>query len=288
MTAEKRLALLDNLPPVLRDRDQWVLWRAEEVDGRRTKVPYQALAPDRRASSTDAKTWASYREARALYSAGAADGIGFVFSSGDPYVGIDIDACVLRGLVSPLASELIGRAGSYAEVSPSGTGIHIIVRGNLPQAVKTREIEMYSAGRYFTCTGALAGNCRGITDASELLAELVERYGSRIRPAELRAVKRVEVSQDRIRGLLRGPLRDVWDRQDARLLHADGTPDLSRHDARLAVGALSAGWSEGEAAWLISAFRAKVGSDKIQRNYQYLARTMAYARAAVTENGRGL
>ncbi len=80
-----------SVPDDLSERDQWVLWRSEERNGRTTKVPYQAGR--RRASSTDPKTWASFdavatewRNSPAWYS-----GLGFVFSVIDPFCGIDLD-----------------------------------------------------------------------------------------------------------------------------------------------------------------------------------------------------
>jgi primase-polymerase (primpol)-like protein len=44
--------------------------------------------------------------------------------------------------------------GSYAEVSPSGTGVKVFVRGKLPPGRRRKgQIEMYDRGRFFTTTG---------------------------------------------------------------------------------------------------------------------------------------
>src|SRR5262249_24440997 len=59
----------------------------------------------------------------------------------------------------PWALEIINTLDSYTELSPSGTGIHIIVRGSLP--LGRRQVNggehtgfgLYDAGRYFTMTG---------------------------------------------------------------------------------------------------------------------------------------
>jgi hypothetical protein len=40
-----------------------------------------------------------------------------------------------------------------AEISPSGTGLHIFVRGSLAWAIKGSGIEVYSEGRYMAVTG---------------------------------------------------------------------------------------------------------------------------------------
>ena len=84
----------------------------------------------RTASSTDPATWSSFDEVVTAYEAGGFDGIGFVFTKGDPYCGIDLDDCrdPSRVRSRPWAQAIIDELASYTEVSPSGTGVHIIVR----------------------------------------------------------------------------------------------------------------------------------------------------------------
>ena len=86
--------IVENIPERLTERRQWVNWRLEERDGKRTKVPY-TRGTLRRASSTDLMTWRTFSEALAAYEAGepSYDGIGFVFCSADPFAGIDLDDC---------------------------------------------------------------------------------------------------------------------------------------------------------------------------------------------------
>jgi putative DNA primase/helicase len=156
-TATKDNAGVDfeNVPAELKNRRQWVVWRYEVRDGKRTKILYNArnAAP---ASSTDLETWVYFGDAVQTLENGGWDGIGFAFSSGDPYAGIDLD-----DVRDPETGEIEERAqrvinafdGSYMEVSPSGTGVHIITRGKVPKAVKLDWIEAYSRERYFTVTG---------------------------------------------------------------------------------------------------------------------------------------
>jgi len=148
----------ENVPAELTERPQWVCWRLEERDEKLTKVPYTP-GTLYRASSTDLMTWSTFDEAMDAYERGEPpyDGIGFVFSSGDPYVGIDLDKCrnPESGDIAPWAQEILNRVGdAYAEISPSGTGIHIIVCGTVRSGGMRRgPVEMYSRGRYFTITG---------------------------------------------------------------------------------------------------------------------------------------
>ena len=150
-----------NIPESLTERPQWVCWRLETRDDKPTKVPYTP-GTLRRASSTDLMTWwKPFPEALAAYerSEPPYDGIGFVFSSADPFVGIDLDDCrnPESGEISPWAQKILGRVQEgYIEASPSGTGIHIIVRGAVRDGgIRKGKVEMYSRGRFFTITGEI-------------------------------------------------------------------------------------------------------------------------------------
>jgi primase-polymerase (primpol)-like protein len=80
-----------------------------------------------------------------------------VFSSADPFVGIDLDTCrnPETGEIAPWAQKIIERAqGNYVEVSPSGRGLHIITRGSVRGGgMRKGPIEIYSRGRFFTISG---------------------------------------------------------------------------------------------------------------------------------------
>jgi putative DNA primase/helicase len=142
----------------LQDYRQWVCW--VRPHGTATKLPISP-ATGKAASCTDPATWASYRQARAAASRLRLDGIGFVFTATDPYTGIDLDHCrTIRGDLEPWAAEVVKRLNSYTEWSPSGEGLHILVKASLPERTgrHSQGIEIYDSGRYFTITGKhLAG-----------------------------------------------------------------------------------------------------------------------------------
>jgi putative DNA primase/helicase len=141
---------MENIPEELKVRPQWVGWKA--VGEKPDKVPYSART-DRKASSTDLLTWSTFDNVVAAYEAGQYDGIGFVFSSGDPYTGVDLDNCVDKnGEIAGWALEIARYLDSYTELSATGSGLHIIVRGNVPNRRKG-DIEVYSSKRFFTMTG---------------------------------------------------------------------------------------------------------------------------------------
>jgi putative DNA primase/helicase len=150
---------IENVPKQLTERPQWVCWRLEMRDGKPTKVPYTPGTRSR-ASSTDLMTWRTFKEALEAYETSepmACDGIGFVFCSADPFVGIDLEDCrnPQTGEVESWAQNIIDTfsAEGYVEASPSGTGVHIIVRGVQKEGARRGRVEMYGQDRYFSMTG---------------------------------------------------------------------------------------------------------------------------------------
>ncbi len=174
------------LPDDLAERDQWVLWRLETIAGREAKVPYSVLG--HRASSTNPRDWAEFEKARTVWRREAErySGLGFVFSSADPYVGIDLDDCLdATGSLKPWARGVVERFGdTYIEISPSGRGLKIWAIGRLSANVAgvrvgDGQIEMYDHSRYFTVTGRrFNGAPPEIEDHAADIIQLFERLTS--------------------------------------------------------------------------------------------------------------
>jgi putative DNA primase/helicase len=145
--------LLDNIPEEFRRRPQWLVWKYEKRDDKSTKVPYIAGGVGK-ADTTDLMTWRTFDEAVQALRTGRYNGIGFVFCSGDKYTGIDLDECrnPETGKLEKWAAKIVEQFGGYAEVSPSGKGVHIIVRGKAPNK-KRGKVEAYSSERFFAMTG---------------------------------------------------------------------------------------------------------------------------------------
>ena len=151
-TNKKILSVLaENIPKELKVRPQWVVWKA--VGEKPDKVPYSAKAGCK-ASTTDLMTWSTFEETLQAYEHDEYAGLGFVFDSADPYTGIDLDRCVdpATGKIAGWAMEIVRYFESYTELSATGTGIHIIVKGEVPNRRKDG-IEIYSSKRFFTVTG---------------------------------------------------------------------------------------------------------------------------------------
>ncbi len=147
---------LDNVPYGLQQFPQWMPWKAEPIPGkpRYSKVPVNPKSGVK-ADHTDPKNWVTFDQAVELVQL-RFQGIGFEFTENDPFVCIDLDDCrdPETGEIKPWALRVIQTIGSYTEVSPSGTGLHIIVRGSKPgNRCRRDHLEMYEAKRFLTVTG---------------------------------------------------------------------------------------------------------------------------------------
>ena len=137
----------DNIPDELRQLKQWVCVHSN------SKAPMQALTyfP---ASSTNPATWSTFEDAVLSVKLGLHDGIGFVFND-NGIVGIDIDDGYENGYPTQLATDILGMCCSYTEVSKSGRGFHILVKGDIPFKGKNNlaGVEIYKTARFFIMTG---------------------------------------------------------------------------------------------------------------------------------------
>ncbi len=131
-------------------------------------------------NATYMRTWRTYDEVRtAIDRRPGLAGVGFVFPLEGSMVGVDLDHVIdADGVISPDADAIMEELGSYAEWSPSGTGIHILCLGTLPEGGRKRgNVEMYATGRYFTFTGRGYGRFGDlpIRDATAELAAIHAR-----------------------------------------------------------------------------------------------------------------
>lgn len=149
--------MLNNIPNELRQLDQWVLAdMSPNEEGLPKKIPLNPRT-GRKADVMDPTTWGSYED---VIKTGHPY-IGFVFSVNDPFAVIDLD----DKLHNPASDEdkvrfgqIIKTFNSYTEVSTSGRGVHIVVKGSIPKGVNRSHVEMYSSGRYMIFTGKTIHN----------------------------------------------------------------------------------------------------------------------------------
>lgn len=112
----------DNIPNELKEHPVWVLWKAEERDGRIAKPPYTPRG--NHANVSDPYTWSTYKEVEAAYLRGKYSGLGIVLTNS--LAAIDIDHCIVDGVLTDTAQQVVSMMDSYTEISPSGEGIRIL------------------------------------------------------------------------------------------------------------------------------------------------------------------
>jgi hypothetical protein len=269
-----------NIPEELRALDQWVVWNAD-------KRPHNPLT-GKPASISDPSTWTTFNKACQAATMRGFSGIGFVFTKDDIYAGIDLDKVINdKEVIRPDAKEIIGKLDSYTEVSQSGRGVHIIVRGKKPNGRCRKDwVEIYDQGRYFAMTGDVMGKRKEIRDRQNQLEDLVsevfeEEDGGEDLPTsdvgDLTLKSSAEPPKDRMEDLRQKKnFLKLWEykREDLK--------SLSDYDIALAGIAARDNWTDQEIADLIIAFRRKNGTEKDLKKalrQDYIKRTIARVRA---------
>ena len=141
------------IPESVKTLKQWCAWKIEQSNGRTTKIPYQVNG--KRASSTNRNTWNNFDAVSELLARDRQyDGYGFMVS--DSIVFVDVDHCIDNGNMDKRGADILSAFPmSYAEISQSGTGLHILTRGTLSRNFHNQKqgVEMYSSARFCAMTG---------------------------------------------------------------------------------------------------------------------------------------
>ena len=159
------------IPFELRQYPQWIVWRYEDVNNKKTKVPYSIKRF--KASVTNPQTWHTFED---VVNATGYDGIGFVLTENDPFAFIDLDHTSNQEEFAKQQTIYNNFIDTYAELSPSGKGLHIIMKGRLPQGRRRGSVEIYSSQRFMTMTGNVY-NSRHIENCQNKLDTLFNSLG---------------------------------------------------------------------------------------------------------------
>lgn len=150
------------VPEDLAALPQWLMWRFESKPGQKkpAKMPYYCDGSRRtgeQGSPSDRLALLPLDAALAQAHKRNANGVGFAFLPGDGLIGIDLDKVIYRTddgdeTIKGGAAEIIATLASYTEYSPSGTGVHIIVRGGPIQSEKSNDVgvEVFCGRQFFT------------------------------------------------------------------------------------------------------------------------------------------
>lgn len=281
---------------------QWVGFRASD------KAPISFKGGFAEADNPD--TWTDFPTAvrmAAMHDPVRADGVGFVFSEDDEYTGFDLDGCLERnGEAKPWAKSIYSRIPTFAEVSLSGTGLHLYTRGKAPRSCQLNNKlkpdlpsgGIYPVRRYFAMTDRMWGSIEEIREGGPALIEILEEWehlrggpgrttyasGESINPA---------IPFQKFEALLEN---DTDFRRNWHHKWTNGDLTMSGYDLRLAIIARKAGWSDEEIAGLIVEHRrkwaGKLGKDANQDlkkadRQAYLQQTVANAQDGASECLRG-
>lgn len=169
-----------HIPDELRLLPQWVCWRYRRQSARWKKVPVHPLT-GRNVAVQDLEQWSDFTTAVArLRRPNPPDGIGFIFVEGGGLVGVDLDRCrdADTGELDERADGLVRRLNSYAEVSPSGTGVKVFARAVIAFNGRRDNVEVYSSARFFTVTGQrLPGTPDCVAERQGVVEDLVQEVG---------------------------------------------------------------------------------------------------------------
>lgn len=175
-----------DIPAELRSVARWVTWRHRNVGDRTTKPPHSALTGSA-VNVNKPASWSGFEEALTACEAGDFDGVGLVLAADDDLVVIDLDDCrdPESGIVTPEADQLVWRLASYTEVSPSGRGLHIWLRGILPPGGRrTRGAEVYHDGGFATVTGNVLQSWPIRERQADLITWYFETFGAPAPPGK--------------------------------------------------------------------------------------------------------
>ena len=271
--------LPDNIPDELKEIPRWICWTWEKEDENWRKPPISCLT-GRKVDVNDSAAWATFDKALTYYCEHGLAGVGFVLI-GDGYCGVDLDDCRDPGTgdLDSWADEIVAQLDSYTEISPSGTGVKVFVRGLLPEKrLKKEKIEFYSGGQYFTVTG------RHLPETSPSVEnrqpDLLRLYHA------LLGVQPV-LSDEKLLSLARRAKNgqtfiDLWTGAEA-LWQGDNKQYGSQSEADLALCGILAFWTQGDPKRVEDLFsRSGLASREKWGRQDYREATIRQALAGLT------
>lgn len=124
-------------PDALRDLKGWLVWRWVRRPDRpkALKMPYYVSGPVRKythGSPEDRALLVTFEEAKKAADLHDFAGVGLALMPEFDITALDFDNCVKDGVIDPRVEKLT--IGTYAELSPSGTGVRAFMRGESPDS----------------------------------------------------------------------------------------------------------------------------------------------------------
>lgn len=249
--------MLNRLPAELKVGRRFVSWQYQDRDGKKTKVPVSPSGGLARVN--DPKSWGTFGEAISCYKERGLSGVGIVLSknSGLSLVGVDLDHCIDdTGTLTPEALDIVTTLNSYSEITPSGHGLRVFVKGKLPGGARRKgPIEIYDDLRYLTLTGNhLTGTPKTVEARQEELIFMWKKYVGTPEPIKKqqpieggRCLPDDELLQKAMNAANGATFRDLYEGGLA------GYPSLSEGD--MALCSMLAFWTANDAGRIDNIYR---------------------------------
>ena len=169
----------DNIPDEMKALNQWACFRTKwnEQEGKYKKI---IISPrtGKFAFCNDPATWATFEEAKSYCLRYKFQGLTFALTKDITF--IDIDHAVNKDTGEILSQEAVKLLellpDTFTEKSVSGSGVHILMRGSLPEnALKRNDskgLEFYDTKRFICMTGDLLNGCTTLKDYSDKIADI--------------------------------------------------------------------------------------------------------------------
>lgn len=253
--------MYEKIPNELKQIPNWVCWLAVPDEKAHSGVSKKPVNPRTGgfAQSNNPSTWTDFDTA--VKASERFSGIGFMFGN-CAYFGVDIDdrgellQDYLENGADNIFAEFINTLQSYAELSQSRNGIHIICRGKLPSGgrnSKKNRIEMYDNGRFFVMTGECCAEFAEIAECTERIKPLHAKYlgGGKEPSPKPRPPASVSTADD----IVRLAMNAKNGAQFSSLYNGDFEAYGSRSEADLAFCNMLAFWCGCDASKMDSIFR---------------------------------
>jgi hypothetical protein len=205
-----------NAPNDLKDLPGWLMWRLEEDEsGKARKIPFYPSGEKRagqNGSPTDRAKLTTFQAARTAAARRGFDGVGLALMPEFGITVLDFDHCVRGDQVDAEVLDMV--SDTYAEMSPSGTGVHAIFRGRIanaksPSTPSRWGFETFSDKGFVTFTGnvlevtELMGTADTVAPLNDqVIAEVNRRFGHRDAPREPGSTERLGLSVERCRSAI--------------------------------------------------------------------------------------
>jgi len=150
----------DNVPDDLK-LQPWAIWTAEPRPNKPNKFDKAPRSPatGHKIGTDKPELFGTFEQAKSAYDVGNYSGVGILLT-GNGIVGFDIDDYEQTFASNPAVKAWVFAAindednPAYAELSPSGSGLRLFIRGELPEkGRKSGSLEVYDNVRFLTITG---------------------------------------------------------------------------------------------------------------------------------------